>query len=264
MKELGIVAIVKNEELYIEEWIRYHHLIGIDVFYIFDNGSMDRTRDILERLAKTISIQIIEFSGQKQQIPAYNYAIKHFRNECKYLAFIDADEFLCCRGDNLFSFVDHVISGGKRIGGLAVNWRMFGSAGHETRPEGLVIENYLYRAGPDKPGNDCVKNIVNPRAVYRYNHPHYPTYYPFFHSVDENGRIVKEWSNEVVETKFIQINHYFTKSREEWIQRRSLGKADTGGMRTLEEFYQHDNNDIFDDGMLKFAEIIKEQMKTEK
>ena len=258
---LGIAAIVKNEEPYIEEWVRYHHLIGVDRFYIFDNGSTDRTLAILRCLADEYSLELIDFPGAKQQIPAYNYAIRYFKEECKYLAFIDADEFIVFRGDDLFGFVDNIIQSGKRIGGLAVNWRMFGSSGHETKPDGLVIENYLYHANPGGPGNDCVKNIVNPRAVYRYNHPHYPTYYPFLHSVDENGRIVKEWRNEIGETGKIQINHYFTKSKEEWIQRRSLGKADTGGMRTLEEFYQHDNNDIYDDSMLRYAEAIKREMK---
>lgn len=37
------------------------------------------------------------------------------------------------------------------------------------------------------------------------------------------------------------INHYFCKSKEEWIVRRALGKADQiGNERTLSEFYTYD------------------------
>ena len=28
---------------------------------------------------------------------------------------------------------------------VGVNWAMFGTSGHEKKPEGLVIENYLWR-----------------------------------------------------------------------------------------------------------------------
>ena len=60
----------------------------------------------------------------------------------------------------------------------------------------------------------------------------------------------------------IKINHYFTKSREEWVRRRSMGKADTrnrNNVRTMEEFYMHDNNDIYDDSMLYYVKKMKQR-----
>lgn len=33
--KIGLVAIVKNEEAYIREWIEYHKLIGISHLYIY-------------------------------------------------------------------------------------------------------------------------------------------------------------------------------------------------------------------------------------
>ena len=61
-----------------------------------------------------------------------------------------------------------------------------------------MLDNFLYRAKEDGKGNNCIKTIVNPRRVYKYEHVHFPTYLMGFYSVDENGNKVNGWSNEVV------------------------------------------------------------------
>ena len=101
---------------------------------------------------------------------------------------------------------------------------------------------------------------MNPRKVYSFEHVHYPTYILGAHSVDENGRRVDGWKNSAPKINKIRINHYFTKSKEEWIERRKIGKADAKdrtNIRSLEEFELHDNNDIYDDGMLFYVEQMK-------
>lgn len=255
--ELSIVAIVKNEGQYIKEWIDYHHLIGIDHIFLFDNGSDDNTKDVAKKYVDKGFITLIDYPGLKKQISAYNYAIRRFKKLSKYIAFIDADEFIYVHNNDIKGTIKSILKKDPKAAGVAVNWRMFGAAGHETKPEGFVIENYLYRAEYGKKGNNCVKSIVNPRKVLFFHNPHYPIYFPIWHSIDENGRIVKKWSNDVEETKYIQLNHYFTKSKEEWIKRRSTARADNGKKRALEEFNEHNNNDIFDDSMLKYANVLK-------
>lgn len=58
----------------------------------------------------------------------------------------------------------------------------------------------------------------------------------------------------------MRINHYFTKCEQQWITRRALGKADKGSdfIRNMDEFYRHDNNDIYDDIMLAYSNDIKD------
>jgi hypothetical protein len=56
------------------------------------------------------------------------------------------------------------------------------------------------------------------------------------------------------------VNHYFTKSKEEWIARRKLGKCDhkdEKDVRPIEEFYRHDNNDILDDSMRRYTALFR-------
>lgn len=125
---------------------------------------------------------------------------------------------------------------------------------------GGVLGNYLYRAFENGKGNECIKSIVNPRRVYRYCHVHYPMYYFGYYSIDETGRKVTGWSNINNNIKLLRINHYFTKSKEEWIARRSIGKADAKDRtktRTMQEFYEHDNNDIYDASALYYSNLLK-------
>lgn len=49
MIDLAIVAIIKNEGQYIEEWLRYHIVAGVQKFFLYDNDSSDNTREILEK-----------------------------------------------------------------------------------------------------------------------------------------------------------------------------------------------------------------------
>ena len=46
---LAMFCIVRNEDPYIEEWLEFHLMMGVTHFFIYDNGSTDRTRDILSR-----------------------------------------------------------------------------------------------------------------------------------------------------------------------------------------------------------------------
>ncbi len=140
---------------------------------------------------------------------------------------------------------------------MAINWCMYGSSGFQSRPKGLVIENFLYRGKLDGRGNACVKSVVNPRKVLFFHHAHYPIYFPTFYAVNEFGEKTRGWKNEHYNWTHLRLNHYFTKSKEEWIERRSLGKADCKGNRPIEQFYEHDNNDVYDDIMLKYAETLK-------
>jgi hypothetical protein len=98
--------------------------------------------------------------------------------------------------------------------GVLVNWVMFGSSGHVSRPAGLVIENYLKR-GPDELSvHKAAKTIVDPSRVARPATAH--------HFLYKDGLAVSE-AKEPVEgqftarhgSSFLRINHYWTKSEDE-------------------------------------------------
>lgn len=226
--ELSIVSIIKNEGPYIEEWVKYHILVGVEKFFLYDNESSDNTKKILQKYEKMGYVELSDLPGRAMQLPAYNDALEKHRYDTKYMAFIDADEFLfsCDKEKNVVDQVRNIFKENPSAGGIAVNWRMFGSSGFISKPKGGVLDSFLYRAKENGRGNNCIKTITNPRRVYSYDHVHYPIYLFGFYSVDENGNKVNGWSHPQNNIHKLRINHYFTKSKEEWIKRRRLGKAD--------------------------------------
>ena len=39
MQYLGLCAIIKDEDLFLDEWIAYHMHLGVTAFYLYDNAS---------------------------------------------------------------------------------------------------------------------------------------------------------------------------------------------------------------------------------
>ena len=65
---------------------------------------------------------------------------------------------------------------------------------------------------------------------------------------------VPEAFNAPVMTDKIVVNHYHTKSREEYLLKRGRGRADIlGNDYDDAKFNAHDRNEIFDDGILKYC-----------
>lgn len=259
---ISIVAICKNESDHIMEWLAYHKLIGIDHIYLYDNGSTDDTIVKARSIFDDSFITIIQFPGSRKQFPAYNDALKKYAERHKYIAFIDCDEFIMPykKGMDIVRCLDNIVEDNNMIGGVCLNWVVYGSSGHKTKPNGLLFENFTHHGDiVSGKGNGCIKSIVMPHKVKRYNHAHYPVYKYGFYGVNVNGNPVDGWRSTPEINPVLRINHYFTKSLEEWKIRRSLGKADNGedDKRGLEEFYAHDDNSLEDNITSEYINDIK-------
>ncbi len=135
-------------------------------------------------------------------------------------------------------------------GGIAIHWLLFGSGGHETKPEGGVLENYTMCAEKDFRDNYYIKTICDPMKVLSYATAHNPLYRKGFYNLDEEGNIVEGLKAQEVHFEKVRINHYFSKSKEEYIEKKNRGVADSNNARTMEDFYIHDRNEVIDTEIL--------------
>lgn len=94
LHDLAVVAIMKNEGPYLKEWLDYHLLAGVDHFYIYDNDSPDNQREVAAPYDKAGLVDYISAPGKLMQFPVYNDAVKRFKFHCRYMSFIDGDEFI--------------------------------------------------------------------------------------------------------------------------------------------------------------------------
>ena len=245
---LAVALIAKNEAPYIKEWVEFHHKQGVSHFFIYDNESADNLHEVLKPYIDSGLVTYRLIRGRMRQTDAYNMALHECRRKFRYMAILDADEFLFMLKDtdNLYEFVDNFMKSHKNAGGLAVNWCIFGSGGHITKPEGGLLENYTMRAEDDFPVNLHIKTICDTVRTMCFNHVHYPIYRRGFYNFDEESNIVPGAFTERVRLKRIRINHYFTKSREEFMAKRARGMADNLGIRSVDDFAHHDKNIVVD------------------
>lgn len=114
--QLAIAAIIKNEGPYLEEWICYHRLIGVEKFILYDNESTDDTRSILEPYIEKGIVDYRLMKGRQRQLEAYNDALSRYYKKVKYLAVIDADEFICLdEGGALLSYLNMFFSNKSKL-----------------------------------------------------------------------------------------------------------------------------------------------------
>ena len=261
--DLAIVTILKNEAPYLREWLDYHLLAGVDHFYLYDNDSTDDYQEVLAPYVGANLVTLINFPGQIMQMPAYNNALEKYRFECRYMAFIDLDEFIYPKSNrSIVEIVDEILARDAQAAGLAINWQIFGSNGHETADYNRgVLERFTRRAPvdwtPDGKGNAHVKHISNPRKIHYIYNPHCASYFDSLYPVNENGKIIRasipNAFNKPVTADKIVVNHYFCKSREEFINKTQRGRCDQAvNNYNMTYFEEYDRNDEFDDGILKY------------
>jgi hypothetical protein len=221
----------RNEAEYLAEWIEFHLLVGAERFFLYDNRSEDDHRDVL---APYIDEGIAEVRDWPEQFPgsyhkAFEHCIERHRRDCRWIAFLDIDEFLFSpTGQPL----PDVLAGYEDAPGVAVSVVAFGNSGHPTRPPGLVLENYVHR-GPDGLRHRegwSFKSIVDPARAESCAHGgHYFVYRDGF-AVDENHEPVTtrgHRANTEMSMSRLRVNHYWSKSDEELL--RKFDKWDESG-----------------------------------
>ena len=270
---LALVAIAKNEASYLEEWIEFHRLVGIEHIYLYDNGSTDQTSAVVAPYVSQGFVTLIRWSSFDAtvlpQYQAYAHALCNFGPYWRWLSFVDADEFifpLQCDSlqDALSAYADLPV--------VALHWHMFGTSGHKVRPEGLVIENYTRRARLPTPINAerlCKwKSIVDPSQVSGVISPH------TFSLLD--GRLGaynenREWFDREdrvnAPSRILRLNHYFTKSEQELAAKVAKGSAcrrptdnDRPKGWASERAHLVDTDTVVDEEILRFLKPLRERL----
>ena len=255
---LAFVTIVKNETPYLKEWINFHKAVGVEKFYIYDNESTDNLEEFLKPYIEEGLVEYTYFPGKVKQIPAYKDAIEKHKSETKYLGFIDIDEFVVpINNPSVVNLMDEIMSLDENAAGVAINWKIYGSSGFMEKQEGLVIENYRYRADDNFEENNHIKTICNPRLIEDMKNVYFPHYINNMYNIDENGNKVSNSKNSKCTSSKLRINHYFTKSMEEYMEKMNKGKADSMDPRTLDDFNRNNKNDIYDYNLEQYANLIK-------
>ena len=254
MNYLSVCAILKDENIYLPEWIAYHRAVGVEHFYLYDNESGVPVATTLGAEVGSGLVSVIRQSGRAQQGPAYEDCLARRRHDSVWIAFVDIDEFIVPKAEVDLRLV---VKKYEQFGGVGFNWQVFGSSGLARRPEGLQIEGFTRRSVRRYSMNNHIKSIVRPTRALKYRDPHSFSYSESF-CVNERFARLENAFNEPPLHEVAQINHYMLRSRQEYEQKVRRGAAD-GSKKTvpLLESWDREMNVEEDRDILRFADATK-------
>ncbi len=157
MTKLVAVTRVLNEEDIVEPLIR-HHAVLVDHHIVLDNGSTDRTLEILSGLiSEKIPLTILHndssiFSETQFNTSLYRLAVEDYGAD--WVVFLDADEFVDARGvGDLRSFLATVPPGQPSVGLQMVHYEA-------SSPATDNDANVVRRFSRHRPDPTCVWKVI--------------------------------------------------------------------------------------------------------
>jgi hypothetical protein len=179
-RSIAALATVRDEGLYLLEWIAFYRAIGLTDIFIYTHDNFDGSDELLGILATHGIIKLLRNSmtpGTNPQRKAYQHAfhLLHELRDYRWLATLDADEFLLLgeRYDHhIDNFVLHVESAcANGLPGAVVfpwDWRLSDRSFRKTG--GLLFERY-----PHSMPHHIVKSVTRLSAALGMCEVHVPT-----------------------------------------------------------------------------------------
>ena len=232
------MCVIVRDELDMDDWVAHHQALGVDSIYIYDDNSTRPLTTALKKKFKAGGIHYQFFNTRYGELnrknAVYNECIDRFSSQHKFMAFIDADEYIVpIQGNpNLRSFLAEF----SHAAAVTLNVRQFGSSGHIVRPTGRVVDQYRQCFAVDNEMNRLVKVIANTLFLERFDIHNLPVYKLGSFAVNEKGQPSGGPRSEKIDMSRWAINHYPIKSREHFYNEQLRGPAQPGHDKTLEFF----------------------------
>ena len=197
--------------------------------YIYDNGEKDHAQEIVDLYAAEMQrkITVIDWTGHHTHIQqdAYNHFLSNYKKDARWGLFIDSDEFLRFTDGQttdvntfLRSYEDYT-----EVWGYEVEYDANGQETYEDKP---VRERFTRQT--DVREGFYWKNFIQVNRIDSFL-MHYAYY-------DESRHLL--FKNEKSNQDLFVIDHYYTKSWEEWQKKiMERGGADPNYHKALREFF---------------------------
>ncbi|MET0313599.1 MAG: FkbM family methyltransferase [Hansschlegelia sp.] len=227
--KICVVAIAKNEERFLEEWISHYLSLGVDAIHIYDNESDDKTAEMIKAIGERFPVFYKYWENpvsQSPQITAYNDFLQNSSSEYKWVGYFDLDEFLVIKTGQ--KSIHDVLNGlPDDVSAVAVNWLTFGTSDVETRDYSLVRSTFRYGPSRSFGNNHHFKSFIRPDRMETMRIHHGQVKSGSY--VHPNGAPIempkKAGLSALIEHSVLQLNHYQTKSREDFWAKIQKGRV---------------------------------------
>lgn len=265
--EVSICAIFKDEAPYLQEWIEYHQLLGVQHFWLYNNNSSDHYEEVLHPYIQKGYIEVIDWPEVMNikwtaQTNAYNDCIVRSKDITHWLAIIDIDEFIVpMHHDTLQDLLKNY----QNVGGVQIFWQFFGTSGiYEIPPQYTLIESLTLKGPIDICKN--YKTICQPHTVKKCGNHKFEYHEPWFAIFPNGDRDEgKLFSKPLIQLDLVQINHYWTRDEKHFRERKIPIKERINGKKWSEDIIQFQLNNLsqeLDESILRFVPALKERLKS--
>lgn len=249
-----ICTVIKNEQEYLDEWIKYHLDLGIHHIFIFEDLDSKSHKEITDKyeqvtLSRITSVLTIKQTREAQELKhtkRYNIQHLYYRNILSHLKIhyaseydwcfvIDVDEFITTENNNDLS---SMLSLYEDYDAVILKWKCYGANGIIEKPDYYqkgVVDTYakeMYGTVPDNT-NSFMKTAYNlkkyaPEFFFNQHHPSEKCNWV-------NTDYEKTWEKTTYHNLFIR--HYITKSFEEYVWKYTKRGFCWGGKRSIDFFF---------------------------
>ena len=262
-EDIAICLGTKGQFPELTEWLVHHYNhLGIRRFYIMDDGSSPKLSDydyspFIDERAITHQYYPQDSRGSYQQLKMYDDCIAKFGSQHKWMGFIDNDEFLEIKAPYTLQTMLGQFNGNETVGAFAINWLMYTSNSHQSRPNTSTRKAYTKcqvdptedKGEEDGFSNQTIKVFVKTDKFVNAKGPHKMNIKEGTITVGENGDTVDRFAWRVPPTKQKAVlHHYSLKSREEFEAKmiRGNGMDDPKGEMFWEREHSYEQEDCLE------------------
>jgi hypothetical protein len=232
-RRCAVVGTMRNDGIYILEWVAHYLALGFEHLFIYTNDNVDGSDDLLALLALHGVVTVIEseITGEvPPEAKAFGHALDllHELRDYEWALFVDSDEFLVPAGrydnsvPNLLSALAQSFPDGG-VAGICYDWLWFVSDMVFERRRGLLCERFQH-ARP----HWLTKCLVRLRDVQSMRCQHHPEVAPGMRVVDsafEALDIESIFERRQAQYAGGRINHYWPRSFQEFAIKKARGAA---------------------------------------
>jgi hypothetical protein len=274
---LCLIAMFKNEESIMNEWLEHYLKEGVDKFFLINNNSND---NYLEVLNPYIANNIVELAHDLRKAPQAKSYNDHFLEKSKnydWALVCDLDEFIYAR-KTFKTIKEYLHTLPNDISQVYVPWKLFGSNGYNSldkQQPSKVVQSFTKRTNYNNEG-DHVGIIKEPFGNYSFTkcivrtkflinlhiHNHVTSNKNYIRCDNTTSNYINQTihpyesfcktNEEILDNSFLHMNHYVIQSLD-WFMRVKNKRGDSNSIegdnvRNEKYFYDYDNvtNEIED------------------
>ena len=273
--KVAVVAIVRDEKPFLDEWLAYHRLLGVDHFFVYDDEPDLSMSGFLKPHSPYVTVvpwfeRHRHLPGRNKQTKAYTHALSNGLGSFEWVAYIDVDEFLLLKQH---ATVQEFLSGFDRsASSVSLNWMVFGHNGFHEDPKGLVTSSLTKRMLLPSPRSKSISRCAD---IAKVESAHRVVLRRGCRVGAAGGGFTD--SHVIPGTEDIAcVNHYQCRSFTRWMSRVDRGEAaddpvglfpenawrysKEGRLRQFVTIVASKHNEVEDRGMLKYRLALEEEI----